>query len=878
VLLRRPRLALLLLSILSLLMGYAGWRFSSFDTAADTIVDPGSQAFRHEVEYENTFGADPIVVLVQGDVQKILGGQGLQQLIRIESNMSNPDNTRRGVQSLYGPTSIATVSAVAAEGSLLARVQKAEQDAQKQAFDAAKAAGATDADANTAAQKAASDAGSAALNNAAKDFPEIAQIGLPSADNPRWTSAIFLDANGKPKPRFNAVVPDPTHILITGRLSPDSSQRAIDAIVGSIRSDVASNPIPGATVTVTGVPVLEAAVAHALQLALFVGMAVGALAMAILLLVTLRRQVRPAARLLPLLAGLFSVLMLGGLVSLIGLLVANIRSRIGLDAATQQSILASFTLALNPATLAAFPVALGLAVDYSVQFLYRHYQAQAAGDPGPLLASRVGAGRATLRAAVCTVAGLLALGTSGIPMVRQFGVAMILGVIVAWLVSRLTVLSGLAIMTRRTRIRAAVNAARRGLKEDEEMGLFGLSAAAATPAVAGAPATGAAPWGVSTWVRAHTPHVLVPALALAVIGWAALPFVTYETNPERLVSPQLPAFQALDRVRQVTGSSGELDFVLTGPDVTSDAALKWSADLQAVAARDTSNQFKIAGSLAQLFGAINAGKPLTNDQTKAFLSVIPNYFTDALTSRDHKLARIAFGINLAPIQAQAQQVQQIRNDVDAPPGYAYYPAGFTYLTMTGLDALQSGQMLLNILGAALVFVALLAIYRHRRLALFAWVPTLFVAGWSTAILFALRAPLTPMTAVLGALVVAFGTEFAVLWLERYREAVSGGVAAGERAAEVATRTAGPGIIVSGSALTLGFLALTIGGLPGLRGLGFDLPMLRDFGLVAAMDMVLALMASLVVLPALVIRIGLPLAAPATPVAEETRPARSGAPA
>jgi hypothetical protein len=65
--------------------------------------------------------------------------------------------------------------------------------------------------------------------------------------------------------------------------------------------------------------------------------------------------------------------------------------------------------------------------------------------------------------------------------------------------------------------------------------------------------------------------------------------------------------------------------------------------------------------------------------------------------------------------------------------------------------------------------------------------------------------------------------------------------------------------------------------PAHRKAGFDLPMLRDFGLVAAMDMVLALMASLVVLPALVIRFGLPLATPAR-TAEETRPARSGAPA
>jgi predicted RND superfamily exporter protein len=113
-----------------------------------------------------------------------------------------------------------------------------------------------------------------------------------------------------------------------------------------------------------------------------------------------------------------------------------------------------------------------------------------------------------------------------------------------------------------------------------------------------------------------------------------------------------------------------------------------------------------------------------------------------------------------------------------------------------------------------------------------------------------------MTAVLGALVVAFGTEFAILWLERYREAQAGGLAAGAEAAEAASRAAGPGIILSGAALTLGFLALTVGGLPLLTQLGFDLPMLRDFGLVAALDMVLAVVASLLVLPAMVVRIGL----------------------
>ena len=877
VLLRRPRLTLGVIAVLSVLVGFVGVTRSRFDVRlAEGIVDPNSDSFRHEVAYENAFGADPIAVMVTGDVKSILGGNGLQQLIGIETTMSSQKNYSRGLQYLYGPTSVATVAATAAEGALLARVQQAYQAAYTKSLADLRSAGVADADAQKQAAQVGNDAGAAVLQNAPRDFPEFQKIGVPRADNPLWTSGIFLDSNGVPKPRFAAVVPDAQHILITGRLNYSTGEAAINNLHQSIQDQVNKNPIPGASVTITGVPILEAAVGRALRLALLVGMLAGAAAMAVLLLVMLRRRVRVVGRLLPLLAGFFTVTLLAGILTALDHAAVALRGSIPIDNGLLHSVLASLSVGLNPATLAAFPVALGLAVDYSVQFLYRYHQAVAAGAPNPVEDSRVGAGRATLRAAVCTVVGLLALLSSGIPMVRQFGVTMMIGVGVAWATSRLTVLAAVTVTARRARLRAAEAAARRQLVDDDDMGLFGLSAHRPVPATV-VETSGADRYvGVTRWVGRHTSAVLVPALLLAVVGWGALPFATYETNPEKLVSPQLPAFKDLDRVRQVTGSSGEMDFVLMGKDVTSDEALKWVTDLEAVAARDSQGQFKSEGSLAQLFSNINGGKPYTAAQTKALLAIMPGYFTDALVTKDHTMARVALGIPLAPIATQADQLNQIIRDVDPPAGYSYYPAGFSYLSIQGLQNLQAGQLLLNVGGAVLVLVALVAIYRHRRLALLAWLPTLFVAGWSTAALFALRAPLTPMTAVLGALVVAFGTEFAILWLERYREAVAAGIPAGERAASIATRGAGPGIVVSGTALTLGFLALTIGGLPWVRDLGFDLPMVRDFGLVAAMDMILALLASLVVLPALVMRLGLPLSAPVA--GEAKRQAPSGLPA
>jgi predicted RND superfamily exporter protein len=356
--------------------------------------------------------------------------------------------------------------------------------------------------------------------------------------------------------------------------------------------------------------------------------------------------------------------------------------------------------------------------------------------------------------------------------------------------------------------------------------------------------------------RRRATAILVPALLLAMVGWGALPFSTYESDPEKLVSPNLPALQDLNALRQATGSAGELDFILTGPDVTSQVAMDWSRNLQAVALRDSNGKLKPLASLSDLITQINGGTLPNSDKLKAYLAVTPTYFTNALVDPAHKFARIAFGINLAPIAEQKQIVDRILADVDAPPGYTYYPAGFNYLSIRGLETLQSGQLVLNVVGALLVLALLFLIYRRRRLALMAWAPTLLVAGWSTAVLFALRLPLTPMTAVLGALVVAFGTEFAILWLERYRDALADGVEPGAMAAEAASRAAGPGIMLSGGALALGFLALAAGALPGVSGLGFDLPVVRDFGLVATMDMILAVAAALVVLPAIVVKFGL----------------------
>src|SRR5258708_15247366 len=437
--LARPRLALTLLAVLALALLAFALRYASYDTAPDTVVDPSTQAFQHEVDYESVFGADPLVVLVSGNVENLINSSALTSEIGIEGQLAR--HADLGVQSVYGPSSIATVAGATIQNVAAGQITTVMSAAQTKAFSDAKAAVKGDAEGPTMANNAPRAAGTAYINNALNKFPELQKLAPLQASNPRWMAALFINPdNGKPKPRFASVIPDPNHIVVTARLGTAFRPGSAQALIDLIDQQVAGTPLARA-VTITGVPVLEAAIERGLRLSLLAGMILGIVSMATLLLVALRRRGRLGLRMLPLVAGAATVLLLSGVVTAIGYGAAYLRSRTGIEASSLQSFLATFTLALNPATMAAFPIALGLAVDYAVQFLYRYTQAVESGAEVPLDLARRGAGIATRRAAMCTVGRLLALLVSTIPLVPQFGVVMSLGVVIAWTVARLTVLA-----------------------------------------------------------------------------------------------------------------------------------------------------------------------------------------------------------------------------------------------------------------------------------------------------------------------------------------------------------------------------------------------------------------------------------------------------
>ena len=154
------------------------------------------------------------------------------------------------------------------------------------------------------------------------------------------------------------------------------------------------------------------------------------------------------------------------------------------------------------------------------------------------------------------------------------------------------------------------------------------------------------------------------------------------------------------------------------------------------------------------------------------------------------------------------------------------------------SALSSNRYVLTLAGLAAVALALLAIYRSARRALVPLIPIVLATGWAALGLAIAGVSLNPMSATLGALVIAIATEFSVLLAGRYEEERKPGVPVGEALRRAYSRT-GMAVLASGLTAIAGFAAL----------IATDIRMLRDFGLVTVLDLGVALVGVLLVLPA-----------------------------
>lgn len=559
-------------------------------------------------------------------------------------------------------------------------------------------------------------------------------------------------------------------------------------------------------------------------------------------------------------------------------------------------LLAVLGAGLTMASIAVLPILIGLAVDYGIQFQARAQEARTAAEreDGGAVSAAEAVGQAAARAspaiataALATATGFLVLLLSPVPMVQGFGLLLVVGIGVAFACA---LTAGSAVLVLAERDGGVVGASLRGAGEIAAaparviralLGppLRGIAAFAAASvrgaadllrglrprvtrrrgaALLGEPDRGRRPAEdglaarVATAAVGRPGRVLAVAAALAVIGWAADTQIAVQSDVTKLVPASMPALRNLNTLEKVTGVSGEIDVTVRAPHVATPQVVGWMIRYENQLLRHYGYVEETgcaratlcpALSLPDLFstgGQAPSASQLSQSTINGLLGAVPPYFKEAVITSDQREATLAFGIRLMPLSRQEQVLNYMRSRLHPPAGVSAQLAGLPVLAADANASLSStGHRFLTLMvGLLAVGLVLLLVLRRLERAVVPLIPIALATGWSSLILFATGIPLNPMSATLGALVIAISTEFSVLLSERYRQERAGGQDPGQ--ALVRTyRSTGAAVVASGVTAIVGFGVLIFS----------DITMLRDFGFVTLVDLTVSLAGVLLVLPA-----------------------------
>ena len=865
---RRPVLVIAVATVLGVVGAAFALRLTP-TAATSTFVSSSSPEYRATQQFYKNFGEEPIEVLVKGDLQQLVLSSDVDRLVGLEGCLSGNVPAQalaqeggvdgpcgqlakaKTVKVVFGPGTFINEAAEQIDEQLTNQTTQAEAAA-KQADVVVRKAALARGESTEEADKLAAQASSITLARFKEGLATLAlQYGLtarPSLDDPSFVSALVFDSNkpaGTPKARFAYLFPSREAALISVRLKAGLSEAERTHTIALIRQAVAMKQWRlqhGESYLITGQPVIVAdltgKITHSIELLLVAVMLVMALTLSLIF--------RGRPRLLPLGIALLAAALTFGALSVVG---------------------ASLTVA----SIAVLPVLVGLAVDYAIQFQSRVEEAfeeeAHRPDAHPLQAeeARAAVRRAADTAAptiatagLASVAAMLVLLLSPVPMVRGFGLLLAVGVVIAFLCA-LTAGSATLVLAERRAI-ARSGTGRRGAgprARSVDLGAFGVSLGAAWRGARELLLENPVNRFVGRVALVQAPRrpgrVLCVGLALAALGWGLDTQTHVETNIEKLVPQNLQSLQNLDALERATGVGGQLDLLVSAKDLTKPATIEWmssyeSAMLKRFGYSSTRGcgQARLcpAFSLPDLFAGTSTtakAPKLTQADVQGLLDAIPPYFSQDVITPDRRTATLAFGIRLMSLQQQQQLIEAMRASLHPPAGVSARLVGLPVL------AAQSGTQVASpwrrlqalLIGLAAVALVLLIAFRgDRRRALVPLVPIALATGWSALILFAVRVPLNPMSVTLGALVIAISTEFSVLLSERYRQERLLGLDAIEALRRTYART-GAAVAASGVTATAGFGVLVLS----------DIRMLRDFGLVTLIDLTVSLVGVLVALPA-----------------------------
>ncbi len=814
----------------------------------DTLVGRSTDGYTATQDLHRTFGDDAVYVAVQEPVSRVVLTEDLNSVLGLEGCLSGnvpagraprggPGGpcarlaATRPAKVVFGPGTFLNEAVLQISDQFNAantRQQRQAESAAEAAYKLARAQGRS----VTESRAYAAQAKQLVTAQFYRDILLLAtKYGLsapPSLTDPRFISRLVFDSRrgvDTPKARFASIFPGREGALIQVRLrdglSEQQRKRAIEDIRDATR--MSQWRLSAGTYAVTGAPVVVEQLSDSISHSTIVLLLGAVLVMALTLLLVFRARLR----LLPLLVALCATAITFGVTSLLG-------------------------VPLTMASIAVIPILIGLAVDYAIQLQSRLQEREGPLEQAVEQVAREGAPTIVI-AACATAAGFLVLALSPVPMVRGFGLLLVAGIAVA-LLCALTL--GVAAQSWRARSDPgdAVPADRATTRA--------AGGVAAAWRGAGEIVTSSRPWRgggrllrgarrrVLTAAVARPGRVLAIAALIAVAGWGLQSFTRVESDVQKLVPQQLSALRDLRELQRISGVGGEVNVLVEGRRVTDPAVVAWMTRYQARILKKLHYDSRRGCGRSDICPAFSLPDLFTTEaslssraRVEGLLDAVPRYFSQTVITPDRRTATLAFGLKLMPLERQYDVLRTMQRELDPPAGVTARLAGLPVLAAQANERIASPWRRLATLLAGLLAVAvvLLVALRSARRALVPLIPIALATGWSAFVVFLTRIPLNPLSIMLSALVIAIATEFSVLLSERFLAERRAGLELSDALAAT-YRSTGAAVLASGMTAIAGFGVLVLS----------DIRMLRDFGAVTVIDLAVALVGVLIVLPAVLV--------------------------
>lgn len=811
--------------MLTLILGLGIPRLK-FATSQSSYLNKSDKIYIDDHEYETLFGGQAMVVMFSMEdgktVDEFFTRANIEKMLELRKTLEDGAEANQ-LQNTIDPLLALQYSDRLISWNWDPETKEAKQTGVLGAVAAEALLGATKEDPTEAGQAArTADTASTLERIKPENIPTDEQKfdeNDPASVSPEWIEFLLYNNEGKQggtiRKALQTFFPDNHHMQLIVRLDGNQALDDQSASADFVTSTAASFDFDGATTVTTGAPSLLENINDYLKGGMFLlgGIAIAVMVVILLFLFDVRWRLLPLG------------------VIMIGLTWAfGVAGYLGIP--------------LTLATIAGLPVLLGVGIDYAIQLHARVEEEVVINKaPHPMQETARNLAPALLVVTLDAVFAFCALMFAKVPMIREFGLLLAVGIAVICLTSIVVPLSVLGIREYKSPTKRTTS------KRSEALGRLVIRLGALPAKIGGS--------------------LIAASLIVFVAGIVVEPKLDLQTDPIQWVNPQSQVVKNIRQLEKGTGSSNELGVYITSAkpmdSVFNQETVDYVDDFMADEMKNSSDTLRTVDGIVSLMSDVVNDVPDAGHVTptvaavEAAYELAPDAMKKTFATADRQHMNVIFragicdkdtgpmierGCTTVPLEAQATVVHGMEKRFagsDVPPGLSLTPSGLAVVGVGLLENLESNRVLLTYL--AILFVAVYLAIRLRSVvrSLLSLIPVLIAVGFASLVAFALGLKLSPLTAVGGPIVVAICTEFTSLILLRFVEERGRGFPPREAVDHTAART-GRAFIVSALTAVSGVAVIATS----------SMPLLRDFGIIVGMNVLVALISALVFLPPMLV--------------------------